>query len=35
VRTAWRAAGIVPLPLAVSPAGVVVEETDAREAALG
>jgi len=36
VRAAWRAVGIVPLPLAIAPTGVVVDETvPGREAALG
>ena len=35
VRAGWRAVGIVPLPVAIASAGVVVEETQAPEAALG
>ena len=37
VRAAWRAVGIVPLALAIAPAGVVVEAAapDGREAAVG
>ncbi|HLY37844.1 MAG TPA: hypothetical protein VKU61_07400 [Candidatus Binatia bacterium] len=36
VRAAWRDVGIVPLPVTIASAGVVVEETtQAREAALG